>query len=77
MITGTTILLIVMWVVCTTISMTGMICKRNIDVVSIMSIPLIVTIFVMFFAWWKIYFKERNNTWLNIFVTYVVKKQGI
>lgn len=59
MITGTTILLIVMWVVCTTISMTGMICKRNIDVVSIMSIPLIVTIFVMFFAWWKIYFKEK------------------
>lgn len=57
MITGTTILLIVMWVVCTAISMTGMICKRNIDVVSIMSIPLIVTIFVMFFTWWKIYFK--------------------
>lgn len=50
MITGTTILLIVMWVVCTTISMTGMIFKRNIDVVSIMSIPLIVTIFVMFFT---------------------------
>ena len=49
MITGTTILLIVMWVVCTTISMTGMICKRNIDVVSVMSIPLIVTIFVIFF----------------------------
>lgn len=53
MITGTTILLIVMWVVCTTISMTGMICKRNIDVVSIMSIPLIVTIFVMFFYMMK------------------------
>ena len=57
MITDTTILLIVMWVVCTAISMTGMICKRNIDVVSIMSITLIVTIFVMFFTWWKIYFK--------------------
>ena len=38
-ITGTTILLIVMWIVCTAISITGMICKRNIDVVSIMSIP--------------------------------------
>ena len=50
MITGTTILLIVMWIVCTAISMTGMIYKRNIDVVSIMSIPLIVTIFVMFFT---------------------------
>ena len=49
MITGTTILLIVMWVLCTAISMTGMICKRNIDVVSVMSIPLIVTIFVIFF----------------------------
>ena len=49
MITCTTILLIVMWIVCTAISMTGMICKRNIDVVSIMSIPLIVTIFVIFF----------------------------
>ena len=49
MITGTTILLIVMWIVCTAISMTGMICKRNIDVVSIMSIPLIVAIFVIFF----------------------------
>lgn len=48
MITGTTILLIVMWVVYTAISMIGMIYKRNIDVVSIMSIPLIVTIFVMF-----------------------------
>lgn len=50
MITGTTILLIVMWVVCTAISMTGMIYKINIDVVSIMSIPLIVTIFVIFFT---------------------------
>lgn len=51
MITGTTILLIVMWVACTAISITGMICKRDIDVVSIMSIPLIVvTIFVMFFT---------------------------
>ena len=48
MITCTTILLVVMWIVYTAISMTGMICKRNIDVVSIMSIPLIVTIFVMF-----------------------------
>ena len=26
---------------------------------------------------WKIYFKERNNTWLNIFVTYVAKNQSI
>lgn len=50
MITGTTILLIVMWIVCTAISITGMICKRNIYVISIMSISLIVTIFVMFFT---------------------------
>ena len=50
MITDTTIWSIVMWIVFTAISITGMICKRNIDIVSIMSIPLIVTIFVMFFT---------------------------
>ena len=50
MITGTTILLIVMWIVCTAISISGMICKRNIDVINIMSISLIVNIFVMFFT---------------------------
>ena len=50
MITGTTILLIVMWIVCTAISITGMICKRNIDVINIISISIIVTILVMLFT---------------------------
>lgn len=61
MITGTTILLIVMWIVCTAISITGMICKRNIDVISIMSISLIVTIFVMFFYMMKNLFQPRKE----------------
>ena len=66
----------IMWISCAVVSIAGMFILKNSDTAVCMAIPFAVIIVKSIWGW-KIYFKERNNTWLNIFVTYVAKNQSI